>query len=197
MNELSLSEDKNLHPWFNLQRHHKNKTKVKNKQKHLKFRFELLLMLILQVKSLQVNPSATCVSSTPTTTCSAWPSRPAPHPPPPDSTVQTLTPRTAGARWGLRWASRWAAPAAAAAPVWAAPARAASGWDRRRRRRASRHPPLTSGTSSPGKGRARRRWYDKGRGWQGWTWRGERECVLLSEVKVSVAVFFYKGIKIQ
>lgn len=119
------------------------------------------LFSILQVTSLQVNPSATCVSSTPTTTCSAWPSRP--RLPPPDSTVRTTTPTTAGARLAPRWASPWAAAAVAAAPAWAAPRRAASGWDRRRRRRANRHRPRISGTSSPGKGRARRRWYDEKR----------------------------------
>lgn len=129
-----------------------------------------------QVTSLRVNPSATCVSSTPTTTCSAWPS----PPPSPGSTVRTpRTPRSAGARWARRWASPWAeaeAAPAAAAPVWPGRPRAASGWDRRRRRRANPHRPPTSGTSSPGKGRARRRWYDEGR------WRGGRWSVR-SEVK--------------
>lgn len=129
-----------------------------------------------QVTSLRVNPSATCVSSTPTTTCSAWPS----PPPSPGSTVRTpRTPRSAGARWARHWASPWAeaeAAPAAAAPVWPGRPRAASGWDRRRRRRANPHRPPTSGTSSPGKGRARRRWYDEGR------WRGGRWSVR-SEVK--------------
>lgn len=145
--------------------------------------FDPFPVWILQVRSLQVNPSATCVSSTPTTTCSAWPSPP--RPPPPDSTVKTPTARTAGARWALRWASAWAA--SAAAPAWAAPPRAASGWGRRRRRRASRRRPLISGTSSPGKGRARRRWYDEGREEEE---HEGKECVwgffcffLLSEIK--------------
>lgn len=115
----------------------------------------------LQVRSLLVNPSATCVSSTPTTTCSAYPSPPSlprPCPPPPGSTLRTRMPRTVEARvWAPRWASLWAR-------VWAARPRTASGWGRRRRRRASRRRSLISGTSSPGKVRAQRRWYDEGRG---------------------------------
>ncbi|CAJ1085832.1 rho GTPase-activating protein 36 isoform X1 [Xyrichtys novacula] len=68
--------------------------------------------VFLNVTSLPVNPFATCVSSTPTTTCSAWLS---PPPPPPGSTVRIRTPRTAGGRWDTRSASRWGAAGAAAA----------------------------------------------------------------------------------
>lgn len=121
--------------------------------------YETFLVLILQVTSLRVNPSATCVSSTPITTCSAWHSPPRP----PDFRVRTPAPSTVGGLWAPRLASPWAGAAAAAAPAWVAPLRTASGWDRRRRRRPNSRQQLISGTSSPGKGPVQRQWYDKGR----------------------------------
>lgn len=148
-------------------------------------------LLYLQVRSLLVNPSATCASSTPTTTCSVWHSPP--RLPPPGSTVRTLTPRTAGAGWVPHWASPWAA--AAAAPVWLGWLRAASGWDRLHRRRANRHLSLTSGTSSLGKGQAQRQWYDEEREEDA---REGKERACMCEVKnPKSSCYIYRDMLIQ